>query len=458
MNVLVIFSDQQHKYALGCVDPQFITPNLDALAEDGVLFRNGYSNNPVCGPFRGCLMTGQYTSHNHVYDNCWALPEGTPTIAQQMNAAGYETTYVGKWHLGGNGSGPIPEEIRGGFQHFIGYQCYNGFDPRPPFNNRVSFFDEQNQEHVYNAHRTDVTTDLAIERLKQVAGGEKPFFMMVSYQAPHYPEQPGDEYAQLYKDTVFADHPGDEPVDPYTPTFSPFSPRPFENCPDYQRYGGDMTKYRQLYAGLVSQVDAGVGRIVDTLKQLGCYEDTLIVYTSDHGDMQGSHGLKNKCYPHEKSAGVPFIARVPNGIKGVVSDELVSGVDIFPTALEAAGAPVIDGLDGHSFLSYLQNGKGSVNDYIISEYVLGKQPWRMIRTPQYKLTVSMTSYEPISLYDMTADPYELNDLHEDASHAAVITRLRKKLMENTEEVGDTSATPEQRAKWYPQAASLTGNS
>lgn len=458
MNVLVIFSDQQHKYSLGCVDSQFVTPNLDALAGDGVLFRNGYSNNPVCGPFRGCLMTGQYTSHCRVYDNCWELPQGTPTIADQMNAAGYETSYVGKWHLGGNGNGPIPEEIRGGFKHFIGYQCYNGFDPRPPFSNTVSFFDEQDQEHVYDKHRTDVTTDIAIDRLKEIANGEKPFFMMVSYQAPHYPEQPSDEYAELYKDVVFADQPGDEPVDPYTPTFSPFSPRPFENCPDYQRYGGNMVKYRQLYAGLVSQVDAGVGRIVSTLKELGCYDDTLIIYTSDHGDMQGSHGLKNKCFPHEKSAGVPFIARLPGGASGVVTDALVSGVDIFPTALDAAGVSRIDGLDGQSFLPFLKTGEGQFNDYIISEYVTGKQPWRMVRTPQYKLTVSRDEYAPISLYDMQADPFELTDLKDEPGMAGVIDELTAVLRSCTEAVGSVQATPEQMAKWYPQLPSKSGNS
>ncbi|MGN0972414.1 MAG: sulfatase, partial [Aristaeellaceae bacterium] len=261
-----------------------------------------------------------------------------------------------------------------------------------------------------------------------------------------------------YQDTVFADQPGDEPIDPYTPTFSPYSPRPFDGCPDYQRYGGNMVMYRRLYAGLVSQVDAGVGRIVAALKELGCYDDTLIVYTSDHGDMQGSHGLKNKCYPHEKSAGVPFIARVPSGVKGLVSDELVSGVDIFPTALEAAGAPRPEGLDGQSFLGYLRQGAGTVNDYIISEYVLGKQPWRMIRTPRYKLTVTMAEYSPLSLFDMQADPYELTDLKTQAAMAPVIAELTATLRAHTEKVGSTAATPEQQALWYPQRPSLTGNS
>lgn len=451
MNIVLIFSDQQHKYALGRVDPQFITPNLDALADDGVLFENGYSNNPVCGPYRGCLFTGLYTSHCKVYNNCFPLPDDMPALAELLNEAGCETSFVGKWHLGGNGQGPIERELRGGFKRFIGYQCYNGFDPRPPYDNDVRFYDENDAERAYDRHRTDVTTDLAVERLNELAEGGKPFFLTVGYQAPHYPEQPSDEYARVYEGVTFKKTPDYMPVDPYTPTFSPYSPRPFDGCPDYRRYGGDMDEYMRLYAAMVTQVDAGVGRIVAELKALGLYDDTLIIFTSDHGDMQGSHGLKNKCYPHEKSAGVPFIARLPGGRRGLKTGALVSGVDIFPTALKLMGADVDARTDGKSMLPFLRGETDSVCEHVISEYVLGAQPWRMIRTPEYKLTVDMNTYAPLSLYDMRSDKWEMCDLKGEAGMRDTITELTAILKRETAPVSNTEPTPEQREKWYPRA-------
>ncbi len=312
------------------------------------------------------------------------------------------------------------------------------------------FYDENNQPHEYKKHRTDVTTDLAVERLDEAAAMDKPFLMMVSYQAPHYPEQPSDEYARLYDGKVFTKTPDYSYVDPYTPTFSPYSPRPFDGCPDFQRYGGNMDEYQRLYAGLVSQVDAGVGRIISELKRLGKYDDTLIIYTSDHGDMQGSHGLKNKCYPHEKSAGVPFIVRLPGGRCGERSACLVNGVDIMATALELAGLKPDPDIDGTSLLSYLKGTSSETSPYIISEYALGKEPWRMIRTPKYKLTVHMHNYAPLILYDMEADPWEMNDLKDEPALAGVVSSLVEILKSKTFAVNNTEPTPEQRAKWYPQ--------
>ncbi len=430
MNILVIFSDQQHKYALGKRDETFITPNLDRLCDEGVLFQNGYSNNPVCGPYRGCLMTGQFTSRSGITHNGDPLPEDVLPLAQALRGSGYQTCFVGKWHLGSEGDNSIPEEQRGGFEHFVGYQCYNGFDPNPPYNNDVFFYDEQNVRHSYKKHRTEVTTDLAVEKLRLMCREKRPFFAVVGYQAPHYPEQPSPEYAALYEGVEFNKTPDYEEIDPYTPTFSPRSPRPFENCPDYRRYGGNMAEYKRLYAALCTQVDAGVGRIIGTLKELGVYDDTLIIYTSDHGDMQGSHGLKNKGYPYEKSAGVPFVVRCPGGRKGIVSDVLVSAVDIYPTALEAAGAKRHEGLDGCSLLKYLKGEESKVQDYIISEYALDGS-WRMIRTPKYKLVCTLDDYSPLALYDMEQDEYEMGDLKELPEYADVIRELTAVLKEKT---------------------------
>ncbi len=437
MNILVIFADQQHKYALGAVDSQFITPNLDTLCKEGVLFENGYSNNPVCGPYRGCLMTGSYTNHCKVINNGDPLPDHLPSMAQILLDHGYMTGFTGKWHLGGNGATPIPENIRGGFERFIGYQCYNGFEPKPPYNNAVVFFDENNQPHQFDKHRTDATTDLAISQLNEMIASGKPFFQLVGYQAPHYPEQPSEAFAKLYEGKIFDKTPDFTEVDPYTPTYSPFSPRPFENCPDYQRYGGDMDKYQQLYAGLVSQVDAGVGRIIENLKQQGVYEDTLILYTADHGDMQGSHGLKNKCLPFEKSCGVPFVAKYPNGCKNVRSAAPVSGIDIFPTVLEAAGITDIKA-DGIPLIPILTGQGKLARNYIAVESTIpnNNEPewsdiryWRMLRDEQYKLVVSSENNEPCFLFDMQSDPYELHNLINDPTYAKRIEQMNALLQQ-----------------------------
>lgn len=409
MNVLLIFSDQQHKNALGKRNPQFITPNLDFLCDNGILFDNAYSNNPVCGPFRGCLMTGQLPCHCNVLNNGDPLPQNTESLPQAMQRAGYHTAYVGKWHLGGTGNGAVKENLRPGFDRFTGYQCYNGFNPNPPYNNQVIFYDENNKAHEFNAHRTDVTTDLAIENLQDMSKQKKPFFLTVSYQAPHYPEQPSEKYEALYKNTIFTHSCDYKAVDPYTPTYSPYSPRPFEGCPDYQNYGGNMEKYQRLYAALCTQVDHGIGRILQTLKSLNLYDDTLIIYTSDHGDMQGSHGLKNKCYPYEQSCAVPFIVRYPGGRKGITSKQPVSGIDIYPTLLDLAKTSTRTNLDGTSILPYLSGKSDHTQEYIIAEHSMNGQNWRMIRSIRYKLITSLT-YVPTELYDLTEDPYEMNNL------------------------------------------------
>ena len=427
MNLLVIFTDQQRKDALGCVNPLFQTPHLDQLADEGVLFTNAYSNNPLCGPFRGCLMTGMLTSHNGLTANNMPLPDQIPPIARLLRDRGWETAYVGKWHLGGRGCQPIPEEIRGGFQHFKAYQMYNGYDPEPPYANRVGFFDEQNEEHIYHEHRTKVTTRLAVETLEELALKKKPFCMMVGYQAPHYPEQPSPEFEALYAHTQFPISEEAAAVEPYTPTFNPPSPADRAQDPDYQRYGGDMQTYKRLYAAMVSQVDHGVGLIMEALKSLKLYDDTLIVYTSDHGDMQGSHGLVNKDVPFEFSAGIPFIVRCPGGKRRCRSDMVVSGIDIFATAMDLANVP--DHRDGHSFLPYMQNKNDqATNDAIVSESIHGGKDWQMIRTAQHKLVVSYPEHQPLMLFDMNRDPDERCNLIENGGYdpqfvAALIARL-----------------------------------
>ncbi len=418
-NILFIFTDQQNRYALGCMDnPNVETPHLDRLAKRGVLFRRCYSNDPVCGPFRGSLLTGQYTSRCGVRDNGDPLPEGTTTFADAFNTAGYQTSWVGKWHLGGNGNCPIPVGLRGGFQRFKGYQCYNGFYKD------VCFYDEQDREHRYDYHRTDVTTDIAISELDLLADNQKPFMLMMSYQAPHYPEQPAPEYEAMYKSRQIIRRPNCQEINPFTPTVSPRSPRPVENDPDFQKYGNNLDEYIRLYNAMCTQIDANIGRLLATLDRLGIAENTIVVFTSDHGDMQGSHGLKNKCLPHEESAGIPLIVYAPGCLGGRVSDSLVSGIDLMPTCLDLAGIAPVAGVDGKSIAPFLRGERKETRDAIFSE----RGNWCMIVKDGWKLAAERQDdgLAPILMTHLDEDPYEM---HNRADAPEVISQRNNLLME-----------------------------
>lgn len=424
MNLLFVLSDQQNRYALSCMGNENLrTPYLDALASRGTLFRRAYSNDPVCGPFRGSLLTGQYTSRCRVRGNGMPLPEGTATFADAYNAAGFQTGWVGKWHLGGNGNVPIPRPLRGGFQRFKAYQCYNGFYKD------VCFYDEHEREHRYDRHRTEVTTDIALGELDAMAGAGKPFALMVSYQAPHYPVQPSPEYAAMYAGQPVARRPNCRDIDPHTPTHSPRSPRPVEDDPDFQRYGNNLDEYIRLYNAMCTQIDANVGRLIAALERLGVADRTMIVYTSDHGDMQGSHGLVNKCLPHEESAGIPLIVHAPDQpphTTGRVSDALVSGIDFMPTCLEMAGITPPQSVDGRSFAPLLRGQTDTAGDAIFSE----RGQWCMIVTDGWKLAADRTDggLSPTLMTHLDDDPYELSNRVDDATcgdrRAQMLQRLR----------------------------------
>lgn len=411
MNVLFILTDQQQRDALSCMgNPNLETPNLDRLARRGVLFRRGYSNSPICTPFRGSLLTGQYVSRCGVVDNECPLPRGTTTFADAFRAAGYGTAWIGKWHLGDKGNRPIPVELRGGFERFKGYQCYNGFYQD------VCFYDEQGVEHRYEQHRDEVATDLAIAELDAFVAQDKPFLLMVSYQAPHYPVQPAPEYAAMYRGRTITHRPNCQPVDPFTPTFSPRSPRPFESDPDFQRYGHDLDEYIRLYNAMCTQIDANVGRLLQALERLGIADETLVFFTSDHGDMQGSHGLKNKCLPHEESAGIPLLAYAPGLPGGRVSDALVSGIDFMPTCLEMAGLPSVAGVDGTSFAPLLRGETNAGCEVVFAEF----KRWCMIVSEGWKLAADRQDggLAPTLMTHLDEDPYELHNRVDDPAVAA----------------------------------------
>lgn len=355
-----------------------------------------------------------------------ALPKHVDTIAKVFKNGGYATSFIGKWHLGDEGNKPIPAELRGDFEYFIGYQIYNGFKEN------VCFYNENNEEIKFNGHRTDVTTKIAIDRLKMLHNDGRPFLNVISYQAPHYPVQPSPQYESIYSELNIPYDPDYSEVEPYTPTLTPYSPRPFEDCSDYIKYGGNMQKYLQLYYAMVSQIDAGVGEIIKTIDDMGIRDETVIVFTSDHGDMQGSHGKKNKMLPYEKSCGIPLIISVPGGRKNEISDALVSGIDLFPTFLEYAGLPMVNGLQGKSIAPYTMGEPQTFSSPVFSEAFSQDNRelnWKMVRLGKYKLTVYADTMQPYLLFDMEKDPFEMDNLVAVPKYQDIVRSLRNLIID-----------------------------
>jgi len=416
-NILFLFADQLHAFALGCMgNSEIRTPNLDRLAKEGTLFRNTYSSAPVCTPFRANLFTGRYGSQTGILSNTNPLPKGERTLAACLNDGGYRTGYIGKWHLGASGNKWIPPELRGDFTDFIGYQCYNDFL------NNVCFFDEEGKQINFSKHRTDATTDIAIERLGRLA--DRRFALFVSYQNPHYPLQPSPQYEAMYKDVKITRRPNCRNVDPYTATASPPAPKPKETDPIYQKYGGNLDLYLQLYAAMVTQLDDNIGRLLASLDRLGLRDNTVVMFTSDHGDMQGSHGLKNKALPWEESTRIPGIVRAPGGIRGQLSDVLISSVDFLPSCLGYGNLPPKPTAEGADFTP-VTYGKAHnlANRPVFSEM----EKWCLIREDAFKLVAERPELKPTHLFNLEADPYEMKELVDDAAHAQTRERLFVKL-------------------------------
>ena len=373
-------------------------------------------------------MTGRFPSSSGLYVNEDPLPTDGQNLAEVLERGGYRTSYIGKWHLGGAGNKPIPVELRGGFSEFIGYQCYNGF-----FQD-VCFYDEENTEHRFSNHRTEVTTNLAIERMTRLAEQEKPFALFVSYQAPHYPVQPAPEYEEMYAGKPMPKRPNYREVDPYTPTVNPRSPRPPTSDPDYVRYGNDMDEYMRLYYAMCSQVDAMVGDLIAQLKKLGIYDNTVIFYTSDHGDLQGCHGLKNKDLPWEEASGIPLIIRLPGEKDGRVCEASVDSTCFYPTILDLGSIRYEkERLDGVSLAAYLKDKSPSLSFPVFSERRARRGgSWRMIRQGNFKYAAEYRDdgdLVPLSLFDLAKDPHEMNNLLNDPAHREVGEKLFRKLNE-----------------------------
>ena len=420
-NILVLMPDQWRAMDLGAMgNPDVRTPNMDALAADGVLLRNVTANCPVCCPARGTLLTGRF-GHEHGVDvNDAPLPDSEITIAETLRDRGYRTGFVGKWHLEGGRRLPgyVRPERRQGFDFWAANICSHNYW-------NMHYFRDSPEPIQISGYSATAFTDAAIEFVRQ--DPQTPFLAYVQWGPPHNPYVAPPPYMSMY--------------DPARLTMREnwqgridFRPR--------QRMGGrsDIAGY---YAA-ISFLDDEVGRIVAALKETGQFENTVLLITSDHGDMLGSQGTVLKRKPWAESLQVPGIVHYPAALSGGHELTLpVSHVDLVPTLLGLANVKPQGPVSGVDLSGHLldpgnqQKGTGPESVYAQSYTATERSEfpaWRGVRTERY--TYARFEDRPWLLYDNETDPYQLDNLAGKREHAELQARLDALTAQWFERTGD----------------------
>lgn len=427
-NVVFILSDDHRYDAVGFHDnaPDFLeTPNMDRMAREGMHIRNAFVTTSLCSPSRASILTGQY-AHNHgVVDNQREVPEGTVFFPQLLQDAGYETAFVGKWHMGQETDDPRP-----GFDYWVSFRGQG-----PYYNPTLNV---NGARTAHEGYTTDLLTEYAIEYLEQ-RDRNRPFFLYLSHKAVHAMFEPAERHAGRYDE-----------VDPPHPPSMANTEQNYRDKPRWvreQRYGwhgvdhmyhGELefdTFYRRYVETLLG-LDDSVGRVLDYLEQNGLAENTLVVYMGDNGFSFGEHGLIDKRQAYESSIRVPMMAWSPGYIEeGSSIDEMVLNIDVAPTVLNLAGADVPEWMDGRSFLTLLQGG--DVPDWreeFVYEYYW-EHPFPhtptvyALRGDRYKYMFYHGVWDLNELYDLELDPQERHNLINSPEHQERITRMRTRLFD-----------------------------
>lgn len=428
-NILLLLPDQMRGSAMGVAgNPDVQSPHLDRLAREGVRFKRTYANVPVCCPARAILLTGTYPHVNGMIANDLRLRESEITIAEILRDAGYRTGFIGKWHLDGGPRDPgfvPPGPRRQGFEFWAAYQCHHRhFLPW--------YFRDTPEMIIVPKFEAEASCDFAVEFIRGQPR-EKPFFLMVQMGPPHDPYGAPDAYMKRYdpeKLTLPKNWQPNSETRPGGNAIPPKYRRPDLPGGTYVKTGG--REEIAAYYAAITAIDDQVGRLLRTLEETGQGENTIILFTSDHGDMLGSHGLRRKRKPHEESAGIPGLLRWPARIpQGRVVDTLFSHVDMPATLLGLAGLPVPAHFQG-SDLSRVALGQTTTGpDAVLLQLFVPYRPdqvsapWRGIVTDRY--TYARYENAPWVLFDHRSDPWQLTNLAADPPHAALRAELDRKL-------------------------------
>jgi len=438
---IVFFLTDDHRYdALGFMGHPFLkTPHLDQLKNDGVHLENAFVTTSLCSPSRASILTGQYAHSHRVVDNYHEVDDNLIFFPQYLKKSGYETAFIGKWHMGDE------NEPQRGFDHWAAFRGQGTYYPDGHGTSRVV---PQNNYEGYNingkqvpqkGYITDELTDMSIDWMNERKSKDKPFFMYVSHKGVHADFVPRDSDRDVYQKKDWT--PPKTAVD--SKEFRKGKPMWLVNQRN-SRHGSDygynledfdLDFYYKRYCEALIPIDDAVGRTIAHLKKIGEYENTLFVYMGDNGFMFGDFGLIDKRVAYEPSIRVPMIMKLPKSMKQKkIVKEVVANIDIAPTLLDAAGIDKPSHMHGESFLDIMQGKKKPWREALLYEYFW---EWNYPHTPtthavrgdRYKYIRYHGLWDTDELYDLKNDPQETTNLIGNPDQVERIKKMKAQLFD-----------------------------
>ena len=434
-NVVFVLMDDLRFDELGYTGHPFAkTPHIDRLAKEGAVFKNAFATTPLCSPSRACFFSGQYAHTNGIRDNVDRSVQSHAMVTwpRLLHEAGYETAFVGKWHMG------VDASPRPGFDRWVGVPGQGKYiDPE---------LNVDGQTIQAKGYVTDIFNEYAVQFLQ--AKHTKPFCLCVSHKCVHPDlEQRADGTlsdpnaanfvaAERHKTAYANDKPPRRPNAFVTPRNKPALERKIDGVPPLSRETATEDETIRNRMRLLLAAEEGVGQILDALQQAGQLDNTMIVFTSDHGYFYGEHCLSvERRLAYEETIRIPLIVRYPPLVKaGTIFENFVLSVDLAPTFLELGGAKVPGNFHGRSWLPLLRGGAYEPRTSLLVEYFsdavfprVKNMGYRAVRTERWKYIHYVDLADCDELYDLDADPYELNNRIGDATVAGVVEELKAEL-------------------------------
>lgn len=435
-NVVFILSDDHRYDAMSFMGHPFAkTPHMDAMAKNGVHLKNAFVTTSLCSPSRASILTGLYTFRHRVIDNQRLVPEGTIFFPQYLQKAGYSTAFVGKWHMGYASDDPRP-----GFDHWVSFKGQGNYYP-PNDDYTINVNGERVKQDGYI---TTLLTRYAVDFLKEQTDRDQPFCLYLSHKAVHGPFTPEPKYERSLEELPFPLPPSSELLTNNLlnrPRWL-LDQRNSWHGMDFPLHTGSTTEaLYKSYCEALRSVDDSIGAVLEQLKAMGIYDDTLVIYMGDNGYMFGEYGLIDKRVAYETSSRVPMLMQCPALFSGGTQvDQVVANIDIAPTIMEAMGLKTPPHMDGQSFLPLGRGQEIPWRDYFLYVYYWEQNypqtPTHFsLRGDQYKYTTYYGVWDTDELFDIQADPMEQNNLIHDPSFARTKTEMQNRLYSMMAELG-----------------------